>query len=198
MITGEARRARNAHPGFAMSDPSPPMDRGPFDDAPDPRAARNGAVVLAVLLSLPAMAIWTWSEESRVRATYARIDTALPRGRGITEPVVAGEMDLSIRVRLRRETTGTRVAIDDHGWMLPDGTPERESTLGSIGTRISALHAANPTWKGEIEASSPTADAVPHTDTMAILDLFLAAGVKDVNFVGAPSSPSRDVGRRER
>ena len=39
--------------------------------------------------------------------------------------------------------------------------------------------------KGEIVAPPPWGGAVPHGDVVALMDLFIQAGVSDVNFEGA-------------
>ena len=59
--------------------------------------------------------------------------------------------------------------------------------MGAITQKIKDLFGSNKELKGEIETPRPFGDAVPHADVMRILDCFVAAGVKDVNFVGTPA-----------
>jgi biopolymer transport protein ExbD len=58
-----------------------------------------------------------------------------------------------------------------------------------------ALQQRNPEVKGEIKTPPPTGQLVPHGDVMRVLDSFVAAGVVNVNFEGAPAPvPSKEGG----
>ena len=52
----------------------------------------------------------------------------------------------------------------------------------------------NPEVAGEIKAPFPKGLAVPHGDVMSVLDAFVAAGIKQVNFEGAPPPKLRKEG----
>ena len=140
----------------------------------------------------------------KFKATDSRIDTALPKDRGIqATPTIVNEIP-SIKVSLFRrnedkEDAQTMIKIGSEEWFVPRDTwskdaqknaelqLRRDRVFASLLARIAALYAANKELKGEIEAPPPKGQAVPHADIMGVLDSFLAVGLKEVNFVGAAS-----------
>ncbi len=140
----------------------------------------------------------------KFKAADHRIDTALPKDRGIqATPTIVNEIP-SIKVILFRldeekATAQTKIKIGSQEWMVPRGEwtddkqknaefqAARDRKFKEIQARIAELFNANKELKGEIEAPPPKGQAVPHADIMAILDSFLASGLREVNFVGAAS-----------
>jgi biopolymer transport protein ExbD len=57
-----------------------------------------------------------------------------------------------------------------------------------------SLQSKSPEVAGEIKAPFPKGLAVPHGDVMSVLDAFIAAGIKQVNFEGAPPPKLRKEG----
>jgi biopolymer transport protein ExbD len=139
----------------------------------------------------------------RFRAKDHRIESVMPKDRGIqATPTLVDEIP-SIKVslfRLNQEDEAkaqTKIKINNQEWMVPvsvwTGAKDhdtalnaaRDRTFASLQARIKELFTQNPKLKGEIEAPPPKGQAVPHGDIMSVLDSFIAAGLKEVNFGGA-------------
>jgi biopolymer transport protein ExbD len=74
---------------------------------------------------------------------------------------------------------------------------QEKVVLDEITAAIAQAWAAqgnHPEVAGEIKAPFPKGLAVPHGDVMSVLDCFLAAGIKQVNFEGAPPPKLRKEG----
>ncbi len=140
----------------------------------------------------------------RFKSLDFRIETQLPRDRGLAAtPEIKTDIP-SIKVTLFRENAGqehayTKLKIAGGAMItLPEVKWTRnrkddqaienllDEKYAPIQAQIAALFRANPQLKGEIECPPPKGGAVPHVDVMRVLDCFLGAGVTEVNFVGQP------------
>jgi hypothetical protein len=141
-----------------------------------------------------------------------RIESQLPKDRGI-QPLQQTLTDIPlISAKLHRQNIGqgaaqfTRVRIgNDYTIDFPDGewtgkAVDDEARLLRYKDKIDQVIAAikriwaaqdnNPEVKGEIKTPSQQVgggSAVPHGDVVILLDAFLAAGINDVKFEGAPT-----------
>ena len=139
----------------------------------------------------------------RFKALDYRIETSLPKDRGLAAtPEIKQEIP-AIKVTMFRENadkddafTKIKIAGGNPILMPPvKWTRKREQDLllendldkryAEVQAKIAALYQANNELKGEIECPPPKGPAVPHSDVVRVLDCFLGAGVKEVNFAGA-------------
>jgi biopolymer transport protein ExbD len=139
----------------------------------------------------------------RFKSLQYRIETALPKDRGLQATPQMVQDIPNIKITLFRENAetaqaftklkiagGNAINLKPRKWtrdMKTDTAIEDEldREYAPIQARIKELHDANKDLKGEIECPPPKGAAVPHTDVIRVLDCFLAAGVTEVNFVGA-------------
>jgi hypothetical protein len=148
-----------------------------------------------------------------------RIDSELPKDRGLAPtPTIIKDFE-NIKVKLFRKNkenldeAATKIKIGNN-WeiMLPKGRwptdsnseaaknfqKEYDKILGTIVAKIKEewqKQNNSPEVHGEISAPPPDGPAVPHGDVVRILDSFLAAGLKMINFEGAGAPlPSREGG----
>ena len=132
----------------------------------------------------------------RFKALDYRIDTSLPKGRGLEPTYKPVDPLPSLRATIVRVTaddpskTRTKVKIGGSEWILPDlatgGDAARDFTFRAIEARLLELHRGN-SRPGEIACPDPTGSLVPHGDVIRVLDSFLGAGIAEVNFEGARS-----------
>ena len=130
----------------------------------------------------------------KFKAVDHRIDTALPKDRGIqATPTIVDEIP-SVKVLLFRineedaKNAYTKIKIGN-SWerATPKGQwtedPEnnralqakRDAVFSELASQIKGMFATNKELKGEIEAPLPKGQAVPHADIMSVLDSFIAA-----------------------
>jgi biopolymer transport protein ExbD len=138
----------------------------------------------------------------RFKSLDYRIETALPKDRGLAAtPQIVQDIP-SIKVTLFRENAdsadaftkikvagGNPILMPPVKWTRDKKLDtEIENTLDAryevVKAQIHALFKANADLKGEIECPPPKGPAVPHSDVIRVLDCFLQVGVKEVNFVG--------------
>ena len=135
-----------------------------------------------------------------------RIESTLPKDRGIqATPQLVTDIP-SIKVSLFRmnaedlSKAQTKIKIAGSEIILAqlpvDGErpsddmaleDDRDKRFAAITQKMKDLFGSNKELKGEIDTPPPFGGSVPHADVIRILDCFLAAGIKDVNFVGAPA-----------
>jgi biopolymer transport protein ExbD len=140
----------------------------------------------------------------RFKGLDHRIDTQIPKDRGIQATATFVTDIPAIKVALfrlneERKDAQTKIKVAGTEYMIPvsiwTGSREqdlaldaaRDAVFKKIEAHIAGLFAANKELKGEIDAPPPKGGSVPHADVMKVLDAFLAAGLKDVNFQGAAS-----------
>ena len=144
----------------------------------------------------------------RFKSLDYRIETQLPRDRGIQATNQIVEDIPSIKVSLFRQNeddptrASTKIKIDGRyekifgpyvwstsGDRKHDQAVEdlRDQQFKEITAIIATQFRANSKLKGEIEAPPPKGASVPHGDIMRVLGCFLEAGVAEVNFGGAPA-----------
>jgi hypothetical protein len=143
----------------------------------------------------------------KFKALDHRIDSAIPKDRGIAATAQFVEPIPAIKVALFRRDEGgpgkeyTYIEVNDQppGYKVPnvkftgdafgdeDKHDQRYAVFQQIQARIAGLFASNKELKGEIQAPPPKGGLVPHGDIMGVLDAFLAAGITEVNFQGAAS-----------
>jgi len=150
----------------------------------------------------------------KFKALQFRIESNLPTDRGIQATADQPQDIPAIKVSLFRindedparaytkiKMAGTEIALPVTRWtgdkVLDTQTEdERDKKFGGIQAKMAELLKANPELKGEIEAPLPKGAAVPHGDVVRILDAFLGAGIKEVNFAGAPAPLPKSKGGR--
>ena len=142
----------------------------------------------------------------KFRSQEYRIESTLPKDRGIqaTPQLVTDIPSIKVSLfRMNAETplkaftkiklAGSEILMPPYQWDSSSKTKDteteddRDRRYAAITQKIKDLFGSNKELKGEIETPRPFGDAVPHADVMRILDCFVAAGVKDVNFVGTPA-----------
>jgi hypothetical protein len=141
----------------------------------------------------------------RFKALDHRIDSAIPKDRGIQATATFVDPIPAIKVALfRREAEDatkayTMIKVAEREYNIPrvkfsadpfeteDNHAKRRAVFAQIQDQIGRLFAANKDLKGEIDAPPPKGGLVPHGDIMGVLDAFLGAGVTEVNFQGAAS-----------
>jgi biopolymer transport protein ExbD len=139
----------------------------------------------------------------RFKSLQYRIETALPKDRGLAATPQMVQDIPNIKITLFRENAesdqaytklkiagGQPIVLKPRKWtrdMVEDTKIEDDldREYAAIQARIKELHDANKELKGEIECPPPKGAAVPHTDVIRVLDCFLGAGITEVNFVGA-------------
>jgi biopolymer transport protein ExbD len=139
----------------------------------------------------------------RFKSLEYRIETSLPKDRGLAATPQMVQDIPNIKVTLFRENADTDQAYTK--LKVAGGNPivmpvikwtrdvradtkienELDKHYAFVQQRIKELYDANKELKGEIECPPPKGAAVPHTDVVRVLDCFLSAGVSEVNFVGA-------------
>ena len=150
----------------------------------------------------------------KFKSLQYRIESTLPTDRGINATADMPQDIPAIKVSLFRQNDEdpakayTKIKIAGSEINLPvtrwtgdkvEDTrteDERDKKFAGIQAKMVELLKANPELKGEIEAPLPKGAAVPHGDVVRILDAFLGAGVKEVNFAGAPSPLPKSKGGR--
>jgi biopolymer transport protein ExbD len=108
---------------------------------------------------------WVLDEAKRLRATLVRLDAEHP------------------------EKARTVVKVGGHEWTLPAvDAPEavRDASLREIQAALGSLRLAHDT-AGQIDVPPPKGFAVPHGDVVLVLDAFLLADFKEVDFQGTPA-----------
>lgn len=135
-----------------------------------------------------------------------RIETMMPKDRGPRPDVVIVPDDDRVKVKVFRRNlqderrVHTLVKVDNAArFKLPEGWRGRlkesrrrvaeydrvlTSIRGLIENRIAMYGGIPSAVKGEIKAPPPRGGAVPHGDVIALLDLFIQAGITDVQFEG--------------
>jgi hypothetical protein len=122
-----------------------------------------------------------------------RIETQMPNRYGINPgPMVDQPPHLCASLfRLDAEDPArarTKIRLGGREWIVPDigrATPEaRTAIFDQVRDQIASIHAVSDAM-GEIAAPAPSGALVPHGDVIGVLDAFLGAKVKDVEFVGA-------------
>jgi biopolymer transport protein ExbD len=140
----------------------------------------------------------------RFKSQEYRIESALPKDRGVEATPQMVQPIPAIKVILFRlnatddKKAQTKIKIGNNWEKIlkpynPTGQrtldleleKERDVEYQPILAKIQELLKGNPELKGEIDTPPPSGNWVPHADVMRVLDAFLAAGVTDVNFVGA-------------
>jgi biopolymer transport protein ExbD len=132
-----------------------------------------------------------------------RIESSLPKDRGLKATPTLVTPIPSIKVALFRinaddaEKAYTKIKVANSEVILPktkwtgknslDKQMEdvRDIEFAKVEGKIRELLKAAPEFKGEIDTPAPFGGSVPHADVVRVLDCFLAAGVKEVNFTGA-------------
>ena len=120
-----------------------------------------------------------------------KIEAFLPKDRGLAATITKLEEKPKIVAVLKRKTTGTvlekstRVRVQNQ----TIGTSDKDETWNILTTKAKAIldrHVANQgdpaDVKGEVDASA----LVPTGDVVRAVDAFIAAGLQDVTFIGAP------------
>lgn len=148
----------------------------------------------------------------RFKTLDYRIESNLPTDRGIQATADQPQEIPAIKVLLFRindedparaytkiKIAGTEVNLPVTRWSSDKAEnnaieDERDRKFGGIQAKMMELLKASPDLKGEIEAPLPKGAAVPHGDVIRILDSFLGAGIKEVNFAGAPSPLPKSKG----
>ena len=141
----------------------------------------------------------------RFRSLDWRIESQLPKDRGIVATNQIVDPIPAIKVSLFREFeddpskayTKIKIAGQEYNEKVYIWTgnraidmayeDERDKFFLGIQAKIAELAKAGKDLKGEIDTPLPKGASVPHTDVMRILDCFLGAGIKEVNFVGSPA-----------
>ena len=107
---------------------------------------------------------WVLDETKRLRATVIRLDHEHP------------------------DRARTVVKVGGHEWTLPPVTApvaSRDASLREISAALGNLRFA-PDTHGQIDVPPPKGFAVPHGDVVLVLDAFLLAEFKEVDFQGTP------------
>jgi len=158
----------------------------------------------------------------KFKSVDERIESMLPKTQGTNvTPVFVPDEDL-IKLKVFRregdtpEKAYTLVKVDNaEQFRLPVGwrgrakeSPERVRRYGGvlaaigavIDRRLQAYGGGAGVVKGEIKAPPPRGGSVPHGDVVALLDLFMAHGLTDVNFEGqaAPLTSRERAARNAR
>ena len=148
----------------------------------------------------------------RFKSLDYRIETQLPKDRGIN-PTPQLVVDIpSIKVLLFRvneedpskaytkiKIAGVEYKGSNYQWSgsrpsdlkLED---DRDQFYARIQGKIAELAKAGKDMKGEIDTPLPSGASVPHSDVIRVLDCFLGANIKEVNFVGSPAPLPRARG----
>src|SRR5262245_34309191 len=132
-----------------------------------------------------------------------RIESSLPKDRGlkatpqIVTPIPAIKVGL-FRINsddpqqayTKIKILGYELVLKPYVWTGKRVTDsqledERDQEFAKVTAKIRALLKDAPEFKGEIDTPPPFGGSVPHADVVRILDCFLEAGVKEVNFTGA-------------
>lgn len=159
-----------------------------------------GALGVAAVLLWPGLFWRAPGGASDLEALDYRIETALPRDRGLAAtPEVASMPGVRVELTMVGDAPPgerrTRVRVGDLAREIevPVWTHDRAKDLEieaaldrewlPVREEIARLHAAHPDWLGQIECPR-TQETVPHVDVIRALDCFLAVGIKEVNFVG--------------
>ena len=141
----------------------------------------------------------------RFKSLDYRIESQLPKDRGIqATPQIVADIP-AIKVSLFRQNeeddskayTKIKIAGQEYNekvyaWTGVRATDmkyedERDKFFAGIQAKIAELAKAGKDLKGEIDTPLPKGASVPHADVIRILDCFLGAGIKEVNFVGSPA-----------
>src|SRR5205085_3727420 len=139
----------------------------------------------------------------RFKSLDYRIESQLPKDRGIqATPQIVADIP-AIKVSLFRQNeeddskayTKIKIAGQEYNekvyaWTGVRSTDmkyedERDKFFAGIQAKIAELAKAGKDLKGEIDTPLPKGASVPHADVIRILDCFLGAGIKEVNFVGS-------------
>ena len=120
-----------------------------------------------------------------------KIEAFLPKDRGLAATITKLEEKPKIVAVLKRKSTGavleksTRVRVQNQ----TIGTSDKSETWTVLTQKAKAIldrHVANDgdpaDVKGEVDASA----LVPTGDVVRAVDAFIAAGLQDVTFIGAP------------
>jgi biopolymer transport protein ExbD len=148
----------------------------------------------------------------RFKSLDYRIESTLPKDRGIqaTPQIVQDIPNVKVslfrhdaedptKARTKIKIAGAEIFLPNYQWTnnkkldmaIED---ERDKQFARVTAKIKDLFGSNKELKGEIDTPRPFGEAVPHADVVRILDCFLQAGIKDVNFVGAPSPLPKSKG----
>jgi biopolymer transport protein ExbD len=132
-----------------------------------------------------------------------RIESSLPKDRGlkatpqIVTPIPAIKVGLfrinsddPQKAYTKIKISGYELVLKPYVWTgkrAADSVMEddRDLEFAKVTAKIKALLTAAPEFKGEIDTPPPFGGSVPHADVVRVLDCFLQAGVKEVNFTGA-------------
>jgi hypothetical protein len=170
-------------------------------------------VVIAVVVGAAVAVAWVQrsTDAEQFERLEGRIRSSIPKRGGLRASPEAIAGVRAIRVVLDRvnaddpERAQTRIRIDEREWLLPargvagdastgsDVETRRTAVFALVSARFAELSALDKDSKGEIETqgTGQRGPDVPHADVIGVLDAFLGAGVKEVNFVGERRVPPK-------
>jgi biopolymer transport protein ExbD len=112
------------------------------------------------------------------RSLERKVSAFLPLEKGInkTRELIPPEVKMNVVLHWEETTERTKVKLCDQ--MLGYD----EAGFAELDRMVARIHEKDPKMVGEIDAR----DQVPHGDVVRCIDAFASAGVRDVEFVGAP------------
>ena len=156
-------------------------------------AALMGAIVVVGLLALGAawwfldrMADEMGERRRKLEALDRKIEAFLPPDRSPLPGSTRDPSSAEFVVRLRRGRAATATEVEAAGEALGELTPLTLETLERAARLRLARGPDEPDLRGVVE-SSPR---VPASEVVRVVDALVAAGMKDVTFVGTPEPGS--------